>query len=67
MNFIQGTSDMAGGKRDDPNYSQVSGFVPKELALQFKATCTLQEITQSDAIEEAIKDWLTKVQSTVRK
>lgn len=53
---------MAGGKRDDPKFAQVSGFVLKELALQFKATCTLQELTQSDAIEEALKDWLAKIQ-----
>lgn len=54
-------TEVAGGKRDDPNYAQVSGFVPKELALQFKATCTLQEVTQSEALEKAIKIWLEQV------
>ena len=60
---LAGTTEVAGGKRDDPKFAQVSGFVPKELALQFKATCTLQELTQSDAIEEALKDWLAKIQN----
>lgn len=60
MNSIR-TSEVAGGKRDDPNYSQVSGFVPKELALQFKATCTLQEVTQSEALETALRLWLEQV------
>ncbi len=67
MNSAKGLSEMAGGKRDDPKYSQVSGFVPKELALQFKATCTLQEVTQSDALEQALKDWLSKVQEKAKK
>jgi len=67
MNLVKGLGEMAGGKRDDPKYSQVSGFVPKELALQFKATCTLQEITQSDALEDALRDWLAKVQKTAEK
>ncbi len=67
MNPGKGLSEMAGGKRDDPKYAQVSGFVPKDLALQFKATCTLQETTQSDALEEALKDWLAKVQQPVTK
>lgn len=56
-------SDMAGGRRDDPNFSQVSGYIPKEVALQFKATCTLVEISQTDALEEAIRLWLEKVKS----
>lgn len=60
MNSIR-ANEVAGGKRDDPKYSQVSGFVPKELALQFKATCTLQEVTQSEAIEDALKLWLEQV------
>lgn len=49
---------MAGGKKDDPNYAQVSGHVPKPVALKFKATCTMKEITISEALEQAILDWL---------
>lgn len=47
-------------KRDDPNYSQVSGYIPKEIALRFKVVCTEQEITQSEALEEAVLSWIEK-------
>ena len=53
-----GIDQMAGGKREDPDYSQVSGYVPKKLALQFKAACMMRETTQSEALEKAIQDWL---------
>lgn len=51
---------MAANRRSDPDYSQVSGYVKKEVALQFKATCTLQEISQAEALEEALALWLAK-------
>jgi hypothetical protein len=54
---------MAGGKRDDPNYLQVGGYVPRELGLQFKANCTLREMSQSEALEEAIQLWLNAKQA----
>lgn len=47
-------------KRDDPNYAQVSGYVPKELALRFKVLCTSEEVSQSEALEEAIALWMQK-------
>lgn len=53
-----GIDPMAGGKREDPDYAQVSGYVPKKLALKFKAACTMQETTQSAALEAAIESWL---------
>jgi hypothetical protein len=45
-------------KRSDPNYSQVSGYVPKELALKFRVACTAKEISQSDALAKALMFWL---------
>jgi len=47
-------------KRDDPNYAQVSGYVPKELALRFKILCTSEEMNQSEALEEALALWIQK-------
>ncbi len=46
------------GRRDDPNYSQVSGYINKGLVLKFKIACTQSEISQTDALEEAIALWL---------
>ncbi|MBD2580141.1 hypothetical protein H6G50_21000 [Oscillatoria sp. FACHB-1406] len=48
-------------KRDDPQYAQVSGYVPKKLALKFKASCTMQETDRSQALERAIALWLEKI------
>ncbi|MGC1247749.1 MAG: hypothetical protein WA865_16155 [Spirulinaceae cyanobacterium] len=45
-------------KRDDPNYAQVSGYVPKNLAIRFKIACTSKQTSQSEALEEAVKEWL---------
>ena len=61
MNRLR-VDDMAGGKRDDPGYSQVSGYIPKKLALRFKAACTMNETTQSEALEEAVKAWLKELE-----
>lgn len=65
--MIEGLESMAGGKRENPKYAQVSGFIPKELALQFKATCMLQETTQSEALENAVRLWLAQVQAAAPK
>lgn len=54
---------MVVNKRDDPNYSQVSGYIPKDLALRFKIACTSKEITQSEALEEAVERWLEDAQT----
>jgi hypothetical protein len=45
-------------KRDDPNYAQVSGYVPKNLARSFKIACTSKDMSQSEALEEALAKWL---------
>lgn len=45
-------------KRDDPNYAQVSGHIPKDKALEFKIACTRRQISQSEALEEAVDKWL---------
>lgn len=47
-------------KRDDPNYAQVSGYVPKDLARRFKIACTSKDISQSEGLEEALAEWLEK-------
>lgn len=57
MRFYIGFSSLM-GRRDDPNYSQVSGYINKGLVLKFKIACTQSEISQTDALEEAIALWL---------
>lgn len=47
-------------KRDDPNYSQVSGHIPTEMAKKFKIACTVRGVSHSDGLEQAIAIWLAQ-------
>lgn len=61
-----GIDPMAGGKREDADYAQVSGYVPKKLALKFKAACTMRETTQSEALEKALEVWLKQSEEFIQ-
>lgn len=39
---------------------EVRGRVPQELKIAFEVACARLEVSQSTAMEDAIKDWLTK-------
>jgi len=41
-------------RRTQPDYEQISGYVPKDLALQFRILCTTERRTQSEVLEEAV-------------
>ncbi len=45
-------------KRKDPNYLQLIGDIPVNLATDFKALCVLNHLSVSDGMEEAIKNWV---------
>lgn len=47
-------------RRRSENYKQVSGYIPLELALEFKSICARLGISQGDAVEEMIQDWIGK-------
>lgn len=42
---------------------EVRGRIPKELKITFEIACARLEITQTAALEEAIKDWLAKLEA----
>lgn len=42
-------------KRSDPNYIQVNGYIHKDVALRFKIYCTANQLTISEALEEAME------------
>lgn len=46
---------------------EVRGRIPKELKIAFEIACARLEVTQTAAIEEAIKDWLQKKESELAK
>jgi hypothetical protein len=42
-------------KKDDPNYEQVRGHVPKDLAMEFRLACTSHRLDYSQGIEAALR------------
>ena len=50
--------NMAVVRRNDPNFAQVSGYLPKEMALRFKIACTAKEISMTEGLEQAVSLWL---------
>ncbi len=53
-------------RRKDPNYAQVSGYIDKNLAMRFKIACTATEVSQTDALEQAVALWLEKYEQPVQ-
>ena len=47
-------------KADDPDYFQLRGHVPKQLALRFKAICSMRQIDFGTGLEEALEPWIEK-------
>ena len=45
-------------KRDNPRYANVSGYIPKRLASQFKRRCKNQSLSISDGLENAVNSWM---------
>jgi hypothetical protein len=45
-------------KRDNPVYAQFSAYIPKEKYLAFKSYAVGHDIEVSEAIEQAIDDWM---------
>ncbi|WP_017739980.1 hypothetical protein [Scytonema hofmannii] len=42
---------------------EVRGRIPKNLKIVFEVACARLEVTQTAALEEAIRDWLKKKES----
>jgi len=64
MEAIILVDSMAASKRKDPEYQQVSGYVPKHLALKFKGFCTMEELEISEVLTELISGWVKKHEET---
>ncbi|MBD2463956.1 hypothetical protein H6G89_23420 [Oscillatoria sp. FACHB-1407] len=45
-------------KHKSPDYSQVTGHIPKDLARKFRVYCADQDITISEALEIAVGEFL---------
>ncbi|BAY61102.1 hypothetical protein NIES22_11630 [Calothrix brevissima NIES-22] len=47
-------------RRRSDDYKQISGYIPLDLALEFKSICARLGISQSDAMEEMAQEWVAK-------
>jgi Asp-tRNA(Asn)/Glu-tRNA(Gln) amidotransferase B subunit len=47
-------------RRKSPDYRQLSGHIPKEMYREFKSFCALKDVSQSEAMEEAIAFWMER-------
>jgi hypothetical protein len=47
-------------KRHSKDFVQISGYVPKELAIEFKVKCARLDISRSEAVTESIKLWIER-------
>jgi hypothetical protein len=47
-------------RRRSDDYKQISGYIPLDLALEFKSICARLGISQSDAMEEITQEWVAK-------
>ncbi|WP_026732156.1 ribbon-helix-helix domain-containing protein [Fischerella sp. PCC 9605] len=54
-------------RRRSEDYKQVSGYVPVELAREFKSFCAREGLSQSDALEEMLREWLAQKASNSSK
>ncbi len=48
------------GRRHSDDYELVTGYVPVELAQELKSICARVGLSESDALEEMIREWITK-------
>jgi hypothetical protein len=49
------------GKKDDPNYEQLRGHVPKSLARQFKQFCLDHEFDYSEGLEHILTQFFERI------
>jgi hypothetical protein len=47
-------------RRQSPNYRQISGHIPINMYKKFKSVCALRDVSQSEALEQAINIWMER-------
>lgn len=51
-------------RRRSEDYRQLSGHIPTPMYKKFKALCAERDVTQSEALEEALRLWFEHGQET---
>uniref|UniRef100_A0A0C1R7F9 Copy number control protein n=1 Tax=Tolypothrix bouteillei VB521301 TaxID=1479485 RepID=A0A0C1R7F9_9CYAN len=50
-------------KRKNPNFIQISAYVPKELGMKFRGYCKMQGVEISELVETFIQQWVDAIES----
>jgi hypothetical protein len=50
-------------RRNNPDFSQVTGLIDKDLARRLRVYCADQGVTIAEVMEESLRDYLEKKQS----
>ena len=58
---------MPTNRRNDSDYCQLSGTVPKLLVKNFKQLAIELDLGQSEALEQAIQEWCDRVVQKMNK
>ena len=53
------------GRMGSDDYQLVSGYVPVELAQKMKSICARVGVSENDALEEMIREWITKTTADI--
>jgi hypothetical protein len=48
------------GRKNNPDYSQVSVLIPSDLAKKFRIYCTTHDKLMADVVADALKEYLNK-------
>lgn len=48
------------GRRNNPDFNQISVLISAEIAKKFRIYCTTHDLLLADAVEEALKEYLQK-------
>lgn len=47
-------------RRSDPNFVQVSGYLPKDLVLRFKKILLMKDYSVQEGLEQAVQQYVDK-------
>lgn len=57
MNY-RGARKLRQNKRQNPDYENLSGYIPTDITQLFKERCQQRRITQNDGLELSVNSWL---------
>ena len=50
-------------RRKHPDYTSITAYLPKSMARRLKAVVAFNDMTISEAVEQAVSEWMDKSES----